>query len=43
MKNQDFAATISVDQTPDQAFYTIKNVRGWWSENIEGSTNKPGG
>jgi Activator of Hsp90 ATPase homolog 1-like protein len=42
MKNQDFTATISVDQTPDQAFNAIKNVRGWWSENIEGSTDKLG-
>ena len=42
MDNKDFTATISVDQTPDEAFHAINNVRGWWSENIEGSTDKLG-
>ena len=42
MGNKDFTATISVDQTPEEAFNAINNVRGWWSENIEGSTDKLG-
>jgi hypothetical protein len=42
MKNQDFTATISVDQTPVEALSAIRNVRGWWSENIEGNTDKLG-
>jgi hypothetical protein len=42
MKNQDFTATISVDQTPEEALNAIRNVRGWWSENIEGNTDKLG-
>jgi hypothetical protein len=42
MKGQDFSLTFSVDQTPGEAFEAIKNVRGWWSEEIEGSTDKPG-
>ncbi len=42
MKNQDFTTTLSVDQTPKEAFDAILNVRGWWSENIEGSTAKLG-
>jgi hypothetical protein len=42
MSNTDFTATISVDQTPEEAFNAINNVRGWWSENIEGSTDKLG-
>jgi hypothetical protein len=42
MKDQNFSATIKVDQTPEAAFGAINNVRGWWSENIEGGTAKLG-
>lgn len=42
MKDQNFTATFSVDQTPKEAFAAIKNVRGWWSEEIEGGTDKLG-
>jgi len=42
MSNKDFTATISVDQTSEEVFNAINNVRGWWSENIEGSTDKLG-
>jgi len=40
MNNPDpnFTTTISVDQSPEVAFAAITNPRGWWSENIEGST-----
>jgi hypothetical protein len=40
MNTSDFATTILVDQTPKEAFNAINNVRGWWSEEIEGSTDK---
>ena len=40
MTTQDFTTTILVDQTPKQVFDAVNNVRGWWSEEIEGSTNK---
>jgi hypothetical protein len=40
MKDQNYTASISVDKTPEEAFNAINNVRGWWSEEIEGSTDK---
>jgi hypothetical protein len=36
----DFTTTIRVNQTPQQAFDAINNVRGWWSVNIAGPTNE---
>ena len=40
MNSQDFTTSILVDQTPEQVFNAINNVRGWWSEEIEGNTAK---
>jgi len=42
-KNRDFTTTISVEQTPEEAFEAITNVRGWWSGDIEGPTDALGG
>ena len=42
MNHQNFSATISVNKTPQEAFDAINNVRGWWSENIGGGTDKLG-
>jgi len=40
MATADFTTTIVVDQTPEKVFNAVTNPRGWWSEEIEGSTNK---
>ena len=42
MKKQDFTTAFSVDQTPQEVFDAINNVRGWWSEDIDGATDKLG-
>jgi len=38
MNNHDFSIGITVDATAEEVFDAINNVRGWWSEEIEGST-----
>jgi hypothetical protein len=40
MKSKDFNLTILVDASPKVVFDAINNVRGWWSEEIEGNTVK---
>ena len=40
MNNQNFTTTVVVDQTPKEVFNAVINVRGWWSEEIEGNTSK---
>src|SRR5437868_5860052 len=42
MSNPNYTRTFTVDQTPTEVFNAINNVRGWWSEEIEGDTDKPG-
>ncbi len=42
MKSQNYTTTFAVDQTPEEAFAAINDVRGWWSGNIEGNTDRLG-
>ena len=39
MQNQSFNTTIFVDQSAEEVYRAINNVRGWWSANAEGSSN----
>jgi Activator of Hsp90 ATPase homolog 1-like protein len=40
--HQNLTHSFTVDQTPEQAFAAINNVRGWWSGAIEGITDRLG-
>lgn len=44
MRQTDFTTTLLVDQTPEEVFKAITNVRAWWSgyysEELEGNTEK---
>ena len=42
MNNRSYTTAFMVNQTPEAAFAAINNVRGWWSEEIEGRTDKLG-
>ena len=41
MKEQDLIIAIIVNATPEDAFKSINNVTKWWTENLEGSSEKP--
>lgn len=42
MPAQNFSSTFLVDQSPEEAFAAINDVRGWWSGQIDGWTDKLG-
>ncbi len=42
MAKKDFETTLTVDESPKRVFNAINDVRGWWSEEIEGPTNEVG-
>jgi len=39
---KSFSTTLIVDQSPEELFDAINNVRGWWSEEVEGGTTNIG-
>ncbi len=41
IEKQDYKATIIVTAPHKEAYNAINNVRGWWSEDMEGSLQKP--
>lgn len=38
----NFSTAFSVDQTPEEVFAAVTNVRGWWSGEIQGETDSLG-
>jgi hypothetical protein len=38
----DFTTAFTVGQAPAEVFEAIRNVRGWWSWQIQGDTRQPG-
>ena len=42
MKANNFQTSITVSATPHEAFGCINNVTKWWTENLEGKSQKQG-
>jgi len=40
MKEQDYTTTITVNATAQEAFQGINSVTKWWTENLEGRSQK---
>ena len=42
MRDKSFSTSFLVDQSPEEVFAAVNDVRGWWSGEIEGHTDKLG-
>jgi len=42
MSNENLTYSLLVDQSPAEVFAAVNNVRGWWSEVADGSSDKVG-
>jgi hypothetical protein len=42
MFDQDYTTSFVVDQTPEEVFNAINNVRGWWGTDVQGTSDHVG-
>ena len=42
MSTKDYSTSFTVSQSPEEVMAAIGNVRGWWSEEIDGKTDRFG-
>lgn len=42
MSEQNYSTSFTVDQSPEEVFAAVNNVRAWWTGEIEGNTDKLG-
>ena len=42
MSAKNFTTSFVVEQSPQEVFEAIKNIRGWWSRNVQGETQNFG-
>jgi uncharacterized protein YndB with AHSA1/START domain len=43
MTGKSFTTSYTVDQSPEEVFQAITNVRRWWTGNIDGDADRLGG
>ena len=43
MKDKNYTTVFTVDQSREEVFNAVNNVRGWWSGELEGDASKLGG
>ena len=40
MSTTDFTTSFVVNASPEEVFNAVNNIRGWWSESVEGNTDQ---
>ncbi|MEX2379145.1 MAG: SRPBCC domain-containing protein [Vicingaceae bacterium] len=40
MNQEDYNTSFQVKESPEEVYQAVNNVRGWWSEEIEGPTDE---